>query len=193
MQRFQAVELAGKTGWAVASRRELIAQPSVSAAPSEEREAALTLERGERKLQGLADGPKKGKPWGIGQSDSAERPAVTLRPSPKSRASFPAAAPEGTAGEKKKKKKKRRGGAAARRVKLARAKASAADPPADQTRERSASPMSFAARSPSRGSSRSQRSTSASSRANRSKTGGSCWCCCTNCGRGLMDDNPSIN
>ena len=165
MQRVQAVELAGKTGWAVASRMELIAQPSVSAVPSEEREAALTLEGGERKLQGLADGLRKGKSWGIGRGDSAERPAVTLRPSPKARASFPAAAPEGPAG----KKKRRRGGAAARRVKLARAKASAADPPADQTRERSASPMSFAARSPSRGSSRSQRITSASSRTSRTR------------------------
>ena len=86
--------------------------PHQPPAPSEEREAALTLEGGERKLQGLADGPKKGKPWGIGQSGSAERPAVTLRPAPKTHASFPTAGPEGTAG----KKKKRRRGAAARRV-----------------------------------------------------------------------------
>ena len=102
---------------------------------------------------------------GTGRGDSAERPAVTLRPAPMTRASFPAAAPEGTAG----KKKRRRGGAAARRVKLARAEASAAEPPTDQARARSTSPTFLAARSPSRGSSRSQRSTSASSRASRSK------------------------
>ena len=108
MQRFKAVELAGIAGWAVASRMELIAQRSVSAFPSEEREAALTREGEEKKLRKLAYGLRKGKSWAIGRGNSAEGPAVTLRPSSKARASFPAAALEGTAG----KKKKRRGGAA---------------------------------------------------------------------------------
>ena len=49
LQRFKAVELAGKAGWAVASRMELIPQSAVSAVPSEEREAALTLESRERR------------------------------------------------------------------------------------------------------------------------------------------------
>ena len=61
MQRFKAVELAGEAGWAVASRMELIPQSAVSAVPSEEREAALTLEGRERKLLGFADGLRKGK------------------------------------------------------------------------------------------------------------------------------------
>ena len=96
-------------------------------------------------------------------SELVEFLTATLRPSPKARASFPAAAPEGTAG----KKKRRRGGAAARRVKLARAEASAAEPPTDQARARLTSPMFLGALSPTRGSSRSQRSASASSRASR--------------------------
>ena len=49
MQRFKAVELAGEAGWAVASRMELTPQSAVSAVPSEEREAALTLEGRETK------------------------------------------------------------------------------------------------------------------------------------------------
>ena len=61
MQRFKAVELAGEAGWAVASRMELIPQSAVSAVPSEEREAALTLEGRERKLLGFSDGLRKGK------------------------------------------------------------------------------------------------------------------------------------
>ena len=61
LQRFKAVELAGEAGWAVASRMELIPQSAVSAVPSEEREAALTLEGRERKLLGFADGLRKGK------------------------------------------------------------------------------------------------------------------------------------
>ena len=60
MQRFMPVELAGKAGGAVASRMELIAQPSVAAVSSEERGAALALEGGEKKLQGLANGLRKG-------------------------------------------------------------------------------------------------------------------------------------
>ena len=60
MQRFKPVELAGRAGGAVASRMELIAQPSVAAVSSEERGAALALEGGEKKLQGLANGLRKG-------------------------------------------------------------------------------------------------------------------------------------
>ena len=61
MQRFKAVELVGEAGWAVASRMELIPQSAVSAVPSEEREAALTLEGRERKLLGFSDGLRRGK------------------------------------------------------------------------------------------------------------------------------------
>ena len=61
MQRFNAVELARRSRGAVASHMELIPQSAVSAVPSEEREAALTLEGRERKLLGFADGLRKGK------------------------------------------------------------------------------------------------------------------------------------
>ena len=61
MQRFKPVELAGRAGGAVASRMELIAQPSVAAVSSEERGAALALEGGEKKLQGPAKGLRKGR------------------------------------------------------------------------------------------------------------------------------------
>ena len=60
MQRFKPAELAGRAGGAVASRMELIAQPSVAAVPPEERGAALALEGGKRKLQGLTSGLRKG-------------------------------------------------------------------------------------------------------------------------------------
>ena len=60
MQRVKAVELAGKAGWAVASRMELIPHAAVSAVPSEEQEAALALKGSERKLLGFSDGLRKG-------------------------------------------------------------------------------------------------------------------------------------
>ncbi len=174
MQRFKAVELAGEAGWAVASRMELIAPPSVSAAPLKEREAALTLGGRARNLQGLAEWLRKCRPWGTGRGDSAERPAVTLRPSPKARAALLAAAPEGAAGKKRKRRGRARRFTAERRLKLAR-EASAAEPPTDQARARSASPTFLVGRSPIRGSSRSQRSTSASSGTSRSSEPESRW------------------
>ncbi len=60
MQRFKAVELAGKAGWAVASRMELIPHAAVSAVPSEEQEAALALKGSERTLLRFSDRLRKG-------------------------------------------------------------------------------------------------------------------------------------
>ena len=59
MQRFKAVELSGESGWSIASRMELIPQSAASAVPTEEREAALTLEGRERKLLGITQSVKK--------------------------------------------------------------------------------------------------------------------------------------
>ena len=59
MQRFKAVELSGESGWSIASRMELIPQSAASAVPTEEREAALTLEGRERKLLGISQSLKK--------------------------------------------------------------------------------------------------------------------------------------
>ena len=59
MQRFKAVELSGESGWSIASRMELIPQSAASAVPTEEREAALTLEGRERKLLGISQSVKK--------------------------------------------------------------------------------------------------------------------------------------
>ena len=61
VQRFKPVELARRAGGAVASRLELIAQPSFPAVSSEEQGAALALKGGEKKLQGPAKGLRKGR------------------------------------------------------------------------------------------------------------------------------------
>ena len=47
----KAVELAEEAGWAAASHTELILQAAVAAATSEEREAALPLERERKPLE----------------------------------------------------------------------------------------------------------------------------------------------
>ena len=128
MQYSKAEKLTEEGDWAAASYIERSLKADVSAAPSEKRKAAQPLESNKKQLLELSSEPSKGKSLGMDQSSAAERPAAALKPAAMTPAVFPAARSEVIA------KKKNR-----RQAKLAQAKASAAEPPAEIMVERTAS------------------------------------------------------
>ena len=128
MQYSKAEKLTEEADWAAASHIGQSLKTAVSAAPSEKQKAVQPLESNEQQLLELSSEQSKGNSSGMNRSSAAERPAAALKPAARTQASFPAARSEDKAGKKNK-----------RQAKLAQAKASAAEPPAEVMAGRTAS------------------------------------------------------